>query len=230
MNLYDFIIQNKEILKILYGLIIGFICLIIVLKTDKLFRISFHQGIRYFRNAFFFYGLGFITRYVFGTPLLADYFNQYYFLIIKILLEFFLIMAGFFLFYSLVWKKFEAHRKGYFSSLLNPPIFIFYILTFLIIFLDNLWKSYFFMFSSQIIIFILAFAISLINHVRDEGKHRFLKFYFLAMILSFIVWVLNSLAAFFINWDQIILINVSGINIILFLLFLFGVIYITNIK
>jgi len=67
MLLYDLIIENKELLKILYALIITVICLFIVIKTNKLFKISSHQGIRYLRNAFFFYGIAFITRYFLGA-------------------------------------------------------------------------------------------------------------------------------------------------------------------
>jgi len=230
MDFYAFIIENKEILKILYGLIISIICFFIVLRTDRMFRLSLHQGIRYFRNAFFFYGLGFLARYIFGTPLLTSYFNSNYFLVTKIFLEFFLTMAGFFLLYSLVWKKFEISGENYFSSLLNPPILIFYLLAIMIISLDNLWGGYFFMFSSQIIIFLFASAISIVNYTKNGSRHKFLKFYFLAMILSLIAWILNSLAALLTEWDQIILINISGINIILFLLFLFGVIYVTRVK
>ncbi|MFH1521631.1 MAG: hypothetical protein ABIF18_01605, partial [archaeon] len=64
--LYEWILTNKEFLKVAYALIICFICAIIVLKTDRMFKLSDYQGLRYFRNAFFFYGLAFVVRFILG--------------------------------------------------------------------------------------------------------------------------------------------------------------------
>ena len=65
-ELYSFIAENKDLFRFFYSAIIVFICFIIVMKTDRLFKISSHQGIRYFRNAFLFYGIAFALRYVLG--------------------------------------------------------------------------------------------------------------------------------------------------------------------
>jgi len=228
MDLYLFASENREFLKVLYGLIIVIISTIIVLKTHKLFKISLHQGIRYFRNAFLFFGLGFFTRYLIGTNLLAPIVSQNYFLAIKVFVEFFFIMAGFFLLYSLIWKRVEGSKKPYLSSLANPIIAIFYSITAIIILLDISWGTYYFMFASQVLIFILASIISLSNYINNGSKHQFLKFYFLAMLLSLIAWVSNALTATIFNWDFLMIINISVINVIIFLLFLFGVIYVTR--
>jgi len=72
----EWIVLNKELLKIFYLLVVGLICTIIVLKSHKLFKLSMHQGIRYFRNAFLFFGIGFILRYIVGTGYL---FSKYLF-------------------------------------------------------------------------------------------------------------------------------------------------------
>jgi len=227
MEAYNWVIVNKELLKIFYALAIGIICAIITFKADRLFKLSFHQGIRYFRNAFLFYGLAFIIRY-FGYSILS-YCKMYaLYSWIGILFEFFLIMAGFFLLYSLLWKKFERTEIHHKSSLLNGPIFIFYIMTIIIIMLDYTWNRYAFMFSSQFLIFAIASVISYYNYSKDNGKHKFLKFYFLAMVLSFIAWLLNFLLVIWIGWNQGILMNIYGLNIIIFLLFLWGVAKITK--
>src|SRR4030042_6869282 len=177
---YNFVANNIELFRFFYSMLIAIVCLIVVLKTDRLFRISFHQGIRYFRNAFFFYGIAFVLRYS------LNYHS--YFFIINPLFKFFMIMGGFFLLYSLLWKKFEI-SKGSKSSFFNPIIFIFYIIALIIIILDNLWATYYFMFFSQIILFGLASIISYINYKKDEGEHNFLKLYFFIMLLSFFAWV-----------------------------------------
>jgi len=217
--MYSFIAENTELLRFFYSMLIAFICLIVVIKTDALFKISFHQGIRYFRNAFFFYGIAFVLRY----SLTYDS----YFLLIRIFFQFFMIMAGFFLLYSLLWKDFETSKGGK-SSFFNPIIFIFYIITLMIILLDFVWSTYYFMFFSQIILFGLASIISYRNYKQNGKKHKFLKLYFIIMILSFFAWVFNFVFGTFFNWRLRWLANVYALNIIIFLVFLYGVIKLTK--
>jgi len=225
MEIYNFIIENKEVLKIFYAIIIGAICTVIVLKSDRLFRLSFHQGIRYFRNAFLFYGLAFVTRY-FISPFLPEPPQ----IILKALFEYFLVMAGFFLLYSLLWKKIESTGTDYVSSLFNKKLLIFYFMAFVIIVLDYLWNSYYFLFSSQIILFIFASIISFSNYIKNGKKGNFLKFYFIAMILNFFAWILNAFVALYFEWSQLILIFIYAMNLIIFLLFLWGVIKVMRVK
>ncbi len=223
MDLYSLILENKWVLEVLYALTISIVCGIIVFKTDKFFRLSLHTGLRYFRNAFLFYGLAFLVRYVFGIFGDLDIDDIY---ITRVLFEYLLVMAGFFLFYSLVWRKFSS--KGEYSSLLNVKIVIFHAMAILITVLDILWQTYSFMFISQIIIFFSASIIAYVNYRKDRGKHKFPKFYFLAMLLSLAVWVLNLIVALYLEWDKAILVNIGIINVIFFLLFLYGVIKVTK--
>ena len=222
MSLYDFILNNREIFKLIYAFVIILISTLIVFRAHNLFRISSHDGIRYFRNAFFFFGAGFFIRYFvilfFETqPLL-----QYAFLI-DILFEFFLVMGGFFLLYSLVWKKFEAPGGESKSSLLNPRIFIFYLMAIIIVILDFAWGGHRFLFVSQVAVFFLASIISYIN-CKKRADIEFPKFYFIAMTLALVVWILNTLAALVFNWDPIVMINIYILNLIFFLLLLYGVV------
>ena len=218
MDIYNWVVVNKELIKIFYALIVVFICAVIVIKTDRLFRLSLHNGIRYFRNAFFFFGVGFISRYF--LKVFPDY-N-----INKIIFEFFIIMAGCFLLYSLLWKRIESFGKEYNSSLFNPYILAFYLMSFIIVFADYLWLTYYGMFGSQIALFGFASIISFLNYQKNKSR-PFLKFYFIAMILSFTAWLLNAGASLLLNWNQEILIAIYFLNIIIFLVFLFGVMRVT---
>ena len=229
MDILSSLIENREIIKLIYGLLIGLICFIIVLRVDKLFRLSLHQGIRYFRNAFFFYGLAFIVRYVFGALIFYELIIGKYSLVVTIIFKYFLIMAGFFLLYSLLWKKLEITNKNYYSSLFNPKITIFYIMALVIVFLDYFWQTHYFIFISQIILFTIASGISYLNYNRGKQEHKFLKFYFVAMILALAAWIFNSISAL-LEWNQGFLINSYLSNIIIFLLFLYGVINATRLK
>jgi len=219
METLTWIIQNKEFIKIFYALSIVLICAIITIKSNRIYKLSLHEGIRYFRNAFFFFGLGFLTRYFLNI--------EGFSFLTKAVFEFFFVMAGFFLLYSLVWKKFETGKTSH-SSLFNGKIFIFYVMTFIIIYLDYLWNNYYFLFASQILTFIFAFAISL-NNYKEKGKNRkFLKFYLIAMLLTLFAWVLNALSGWLLSWNQGTLILIYLFNTIVFLLFLYGIVKVTQ--
>ena len=223
MQLYSWILQNKEVIKIIYALIIVLICTIITLKSHRMFKLSLYQGIRYLRNAFFFYGIAFFIRYIIGSFSFA----KYHFSTISILFEFFLIMAGFFLLYSLLWKKIDPYPYVI-SSLFNIRILIFYVMTLMLVFLDYIWHSFYFLFFSQIFVFIIAFAISFSNYQTKGRNRKFLKFYVLAMFLALIAWILNALAGLIFNWGIKTMISVYLLNVIMFLLFLFGIIKVTT--
>lgn len=218
--------QNKDVLKIIYSLILILICIIVVVRTNRLFRLSSHQGIRYFRNAFFFYGIGFFARYILGSNYIEEYFSLSG-VILTGVFEFFLIMGGFFLLYSLIWKRIES-EKGPYSSLVNGKILMFYLMALIIVILDQIWHQYLLMFLSQIVVFAITIIISYSNYQKNITKGKFLKNYFLAMIFGFIAWVLNFLAGIYFNWHQGILMGVYGLNLILFLLFLIGVVRVTK--
>ncbi len=219
----EFIIQNKEILKFFYTFAIAAICAAIVLKTDRLFNLSSHQGIRYLRNAFLFYGVGFIIRSLTEVQFLPSQF-------LKVIFEFSLIMAGFFLLYSLLWKKIEIEPKENTSSLFNPKIAVFYFLALTLALLDSVWQTYSFMFFSQIALYAFASVISFQNY-KNRGKERkFLKFYFIAMVLSLGAWTLNAVTALLLQWNQTFVISVYIINLIIFSLFLYGVVNVTRGK
>jgi hypothetical protein len=215
------IIQNKEIFKVFYSLIIILISALIVLKAHSLYRLSLHNGLRYFRNAFFFFALAFASRYL--LRLLFDINSLSHLTFISLyLFEFFLIVGGFFLIYSLLWKKFEP--QGVFSSLFSPIITVLYFIALIITTIDLIWDFYYLLFISQIIIFLYASIISYFNFRRDEGKHKFPRFYFLAMVLALVTWILNFLVATVFNWNLILTINVYIFNSLFFLLFLYGII------
>lgn len=223
MDFYSFIIQNKEIFKLVYSLIIVAICLIIVFRSNKFFRLSLHNGIRYFRNAFLFFAVGFFIRYIIKFIIPENYFPHYN-AIITSLFEFFLITGGFFLLYSLMWRKFEV-KKGSQSSLLNFRVAIFYALSIIIVLLDYLWSTLYFMFTLQIIIFLYASIISF-TKINKNKQRQFPKLYFIAMLLALFAWALNALVIL-LGLGLSSTINIYIFNLIFFFLFLYGVVKVT---
>jgi len=214
----DWIIMNKEPLKVIYGLLIVFICSIIVLKSDRLFKLSDYQGIRYFRNAFFFYGVAFTIRFILGTKILRDMF--YSEILVSILFEFFIITAGLLLFYSLIWKGVEKKKK--YNSLFNLNTGIIYIVSLFLSWGDFLLKTNLLMFFSQILLFLGMVFLSYQNYLKRRKINSFVKYHFLSFFLGLIAWILNFLVSFFLNWNKSLQILIYSLNIIFFLLFLYG--------
>lgn len=221
---YDWIIANKEFLKIVYALVVGFICSVIVLKSDRLFKLSDYQGIRYFRNAFFFYGLAFFVRFILG----GTWIGESYGFGVGFVFEFFIIMAGGFLFYSLIWKKLEKEKNH--NSLFNIRIGVFYMVAFLLTFFDFLFLTNLFMYASQVLLFFVMVCLTFKNYLESKGRHNFLKFYFLAMLLGITAWILNMALYYFLNWNKPIQILVYGLNIVFFLFFLYGILKVLGVK
>ena len=227
--MYEWLVSNLEVFRLVYTLIILLVCVIIVLKTDKLFRLSLHQGIRYFRNAFFFFGLAFLFRYLLSGAVFIASLEEYQMLLNKFIFEFFIIMAGFFLLYSLIWKKFNKEEKQN-SSLLNYGVSLFYALALVIAMLDVIWQTYVYLLVSQMLIFLIAFIIASSKLKKSKGQAAFLKVYLFVIFLNIVMWILNFVVASFLDWNKIGVIGFHLLNILVFLLFLYAVLKATSLR
>jgi len=137
-------------------------------------------------------------------------------------------MAGFFLFYSLIWKKVE--KKNQHNSLLNFNIGVLYLISIIITILDFSFSVDIFLYISQIALFLVMAIISYKNFIKEGKKFKFLKYYFLTMVLGLLAWILNTALFYFLNWNKVVQMQVYALNIIFFLFFLYGIIKITNTK
>jgi hypothetical protein len=226
MDIYNILLNNKNFLEYIYAFIISCISLMILFKTDRYFRLSLHNGLRYFRNSFLFYGLAFFWKFI-----LADltnlnttsiFFSQFIF-------EYLLIMGGLFLLYSLIWKKFDLHKITY-SSLINSKIVFLHLIAIILSLFDSFFESYKFLFISQILIFSFSIILFFKNYKKNEKKSSLPKIYILALSLGLIAWILNFFTAKFFKWNTLLLIDIGILNIIFFILILFSIFRITKIK
>ena len=225
--LLEWILSNKETLKLVYALVIFSICAVVVLKTDRLFKLSDYQGLRYFRNSFFFYGLAFFSRFILGGISEISQ-KSIYFFNTKFLFEFFIVVAGFFLLYSLVWKIFEKSKLH--NSLFNLIAGSFYFIGFFIGFSDFFLESSILMYLSQIILFLFLAGISYSNFSKQEGNLNFLRNYFIITLFGLISWILNLFLEYFPYGNPFVQIWIYGLNILFFVFFLYAITKITENK
>jgi len=217
------IVANKELLKIIYALAILFICTLIVMKADRLFKISDYQGIRYFRNAFFFFGLSVVVRFILGSITTTN--PETYSIVIRFFFEFFTVVASLFLLYSLIWKKIEKQKKHH--SLLNLSALTFYLIALVIVGCDWVLKMYFVFYLFQIILFLLILVVAFKNYLTLRREYPFLKVYLITVSAGLVSWILDGLL-YLTGENKIIQMIVYGLSTIFFFLFLKGVINLTR--
>ena len=226
---YSWLIENHEFIKLLFTLNVAIISFIIVFKTHKMYHLSEHEGIRYFRNAFLCYGLAFLLRYLVSVQYDLTYghiVSDSFFMGFRIAFVFFMVMASFFLFYSLLFKRFTT--KNSHSSLFNARIFIFYALALIIGILDFILGNYSMMFFSQIIIFSFAGGVAFEKYGQVQKKSGFLGLYLWIILLIMITRILNFIVSYFLVWNKYGVIGIYLLDAIIFLLFLYGIIKVTR--
>jgi len=150
--------------------------------------------------------------------------NPLYMVITWLLYEFFFVMAGFFLLYSLLWRRFGGKS----SSLFNGPIFILYSLALIIAILDFFWLGYDIMFFSQIIVFSFAGGIAFEKYGANIGGGGFLRLYLSVILLMLLTRIIHFFVSSFFEWNTFGIITVYSLEIFTFLLFLYGIIKVTR--
>ena len=225
MPISNLLFSNRVFLEVIYSFIISSICLVIAYKSDRYFKLSLHSGLRYFRNAFLFYGLAFFWKFSFAELTGLNTFNEFF---SQFVFEYLLILGGAFLLYSLLWKKFS--KQAGFSSLISSKLLVIYLIALILTTADCVLRIYFLLFISQILIFLIASLLVFKANKEKGNKSGFLKIYGFAIILGLIAWLLNFGTAFLFGWNLLLMIDVGVLNVIFFLLVLFGIMKITKTK
>lgn len=209
--------------EIIFSLIVVITCTLIYFKTKELYDLSSYKGIKYFGNAFLFFGIAFLSRLVlrlfaiisFGTrnPFDFLYFNLGYLIFLYAGL-----MAGFYLIYSSLWKHLKNPEEiGWFFHPIAATIASIFII---------------FLFGSAtllllILIFLLAALLAYSSEKSSRKKEGLGKLYIL-YILLFIAFIANAASQFFIRISDEASIILYTISSVLFLVILYRVVRVTK--
>lgn len=215
MTFMTWYIEHQFLVNIIYLALLLIPSLTIYVHTKKIYQISSYKGIKYFRSAFLFYSISLLASLI--TIILVELTKINSFFIGTIIGEYGLIIGGFYLLYSLVWKQFKNTGHD------DKHLIILHLITLFIGTLDLLLGVRYAMFTVQIVIFSIAMIVSFKNYM-DNPKVSFLKYYFLTMILFFISWVLNFVAEFTVSISSQVSIYNLITNLLFFYLFMVGVI------
>ncbi len=172
-------------IEMLYSIFVILMCSLIYFKTKEIYELSNHKGIKYFRIAFVFFGITYLTRLLFQFYL--TYLNTMpwhgikFYIINMLIFVFTSSMAIITLTYSTVWKKFKLN--GYKEVLALYVVAILIVLSFLFT------RSLFIFFISQIILFIIAIFMSFIS--AKKSKKKSLSSFHVIYFLLFLFWICN---------------------------------------
>jgi hypothetical protein len=195
-------------MELLFAVIIFILCLIIYLKTKESYQLTQHQGIRFFRDAFLFFGISYLIRFSFMlTKLFFDIrlFRGELGSLFILPLGYLSTIAIFYIGLSLVWKKFNVK---YF-------VILGHIIAILLSILVFVTKSPLILVYIQSFFLIMAVILILIT---NKKKKSLIKTVY---VLIFIFWLINLWAVIpgkFLAMEYKILFHLISVG-------LFGIVY-----
>jgi hypothetical protein len=173
------------LLKVIFSFIILASCLTIYVKTNKLYKLSSHKGIKYFRDSFLFFGLAFIANV--AIVILNKYYPETILAIIPsyLVFNFALTMGGLLLVYCLIWKEMEADWE-----------YVILVLAVVLSFVDYFYLKGI-IYAAQI--FTLGYGMILsYSSYQSSKSHNFRQLFFISIVLAFIGYGINLLSIFLI--------------------------------
>lgn len=176
-----------------YTLVVIAVCLAIYLKTRRMYKLTYHQGLFYFSNAFLFFALSFLSRFFlrFRFPPEAIPAERMIFSLGYLLFFYTGVVAAFMLLYSTMWKKTAKPTKRPFYNILFLAL-----LTSLIATIALPFPPAFVTFMG--IIFVGSSALSYLNYKASEKKDRLLGLYaiYALLLLAFVANAISHFAIF----------------------------------
>lgn len=173
--------------ELLYSIIIIFSSLFVYWRTQEIYELTSYRSIKYFRNAFLFFGLAYLSRFLLrGLNILHDgLFGRELFRFGFFLFLYLSLVAGLLLIYSILWKHLRQ-KKEYTLHI--------HIFAFLVSLLSIL---YFFRLNLFIILTLLFLIATFLASFYRDKSHK-MKHLHIIYLLLFVAWLVNSAAHFFI--------------------------------
>jgi len=170
-------------LELVFTIAAFIFCVLIFYKTREIYNLTKHKGIRYFRDAFLFFGLSYVLRFLFSIILVSriafDFILPRYFFMptFILIMGYFSTMAIFYIIFSSVWKNFDNRILVILGHSVSILLSVICFLT----------ESHMMLFFLQLVLLIIAAM--LILAMRKDGKKSFQTkgLYLLTLVL----WLIN---------------------------------------
>lgn len=165
-----------------FALIALIFCLLIYFKTREVYDLTKHNGIRYFRDAFLFFGFAYLLRFLFSMVFLSrvifdmEIERQLFMPLFIILLGYFSTMSILYMIFSTVWKNIRS----------NTTIILAHVLAILVSIIAFITRSPLAVLIIHTILIILA--IILIFRKKENKKQIKTRILYMLVLLA---WVIN---------------------------------------
>jgi len=208
-------------IEMIYALVVLVSCWLIYARTREMYELTSHNGIKYFRNTFLFFGITYAVRFfmhLFMTFRINPRLFEHIAFGIRDFSFFIMIyascMATIYLTYSIFWKKLEKYE---FSN-----VYIFHMAAIIIALISLLRNSPGVFLSFQSVLFLLLIIISFINYRKTRHKGSFSQLYLLYLLI-FGLWIISNIIEFIIIFSTLIGLIIYGISVLLFIILLIKV-------
>lgn len=170
-----------------YTLIVVFICFRIYFKTREIYDLTKYEGINYFRNAFLFFGVAYIFRFLdFFSMLVTLTFDTRLFMDIFRILPIPLVINGYFstlailsLTYSIIWKNFNIRHT----------LLLFNAIAILISGITVIWRSPYLLILTQAVLLVFTIIMACYFYIISR---KFSQLYII-YVLFLLFWIVNLL-------------------------------------
>ena len=189
---FHIIDPTRLAVELAYTLIVVFLCFTIYYKTRDIFDLTKHEGIKYFRITFLFFGLAYISRFIIVLLKLIVitfdiYFPIHIFVIIPLVfIGYFSTMAILSLTYSILWNKLHIDH-----TFLKHIFILFNIVAIIISGIAFFSRSPYILVLAQAVLLIFT-SIIIAGYIFSNSR-KTSRLYML-YILFFLFWIVNLIA------------------------------------
>ena len=174
--------------ELVFTIIAVAFCFLIYFKTREIYALTKHEGIKYFRGAFFFFGLSYVVRFLFGLVIFSM--TAFDFIVPRetfgplfiLLLGYFSTIGIVYLIFSSVWKKFKSKNL----------LIVAHGIAILLSIVSFIARSHLILLYFQSALLILAVILSSILHKLEKKISKIRVLYFFVSVLWLInLWVID---------------------------------------
>ncbi len=172
-------------IDVAFTLIAVIFCFLIYFKTRESYELTKYEGIKYFRGAFFFFGLSYLLRFFLSLVILSKIAFDFI-LPREMFAPFFILFLGYFstigifyLIFSSIWDKFQKKQLLLWGHVIAIILSVISFLT----------RSHFILLALQFVFLIAAMIFSFVIEKERKKITKIRVLYFLVCIL----WLLNLL-------------------------------------
>ena len=174
--------------ELIYSFVIIVCSLMVYFETKKIYELSSHKGIKYFRQAFLFFAIAYFFRSLikfilvfFNIRTISEFSPILFGPITLFIFIYFSSMAVFYLLYSVMWKRWNGNSK---------MIYLFHAIAIVISIISISSRRNEVLFGINILLFILISFIVYIAYKDSKTKKKRNNLYVIYMLL-FAFWILN---------------------------------------